>query len=297
MEKEITSVKSVVSSIFYEYLGKTGTGILDFVGHLIMALLILIIGFRLIKYVVRLCTRVFERSNMDLTLQTFLLSFIKIGLKILVVLWAVTRIGVTASSIIAVVGSAGIALGLSLQGSLSNIAGGVILLLMKPFQVGDYIVEDSSGKEGTVQAIGIMYTKLLSVDNKAILVPNGNLTNASITNVTFQEHRRVDLLIGIEYSEDVRRVKELLSSLVEEEPSLLPEEPVQIYVSDFKESCIDIGVRYWVKTEEYWESRWRILENIKYAFDENGISIPFNQLDVNIITGKPENKDTEKETK
>ena len=134
-----------------------------------------------------------------------------------------------------------------------------------------------------------MYTKLLTIDNKAILVPNGNLTNASITNVTFQEKRRVDLLIGIEYSENVSRVREILEKVVKEEPSFLPQEPLTIYVSDFKESCVEMGIRYWVKTEEYWESRWRVLENIKEAFDKNNICIPFNQLDVNIMPVKEKN--------
>lgn len=280
---EITSVKGMVSSILYEYLGSTGTKLLDFFGHLIMACLILIIGFKVLKYLVSLSKRIFERSNMDPTLQTFLLSFIKIGLKILVIFLAITRIGVAASSIVAVVGSAGLALGLSIQGSLANIAGGVLLLLIKPFEVGDYIIEDGSGKEGTVQSIGIMYTKLLSVDNKAILIPNGNLSNTSITNVTFQEKRRVDLVVGIEYSENIKKVRAILTELVENEPALLAEEPIQIYVSEFKDSCIDIGIRYWVKTEDYWNSRWRVLENIKNEFDKNGVSIPFNQLDVNII--------------
>ena len=122
------------------------------------------------------------------------------------------------------------------------------------------------------------------MDNKAILIPNGNLSNASITNVTNQDKRRVDLLVGIEYSEDIKKVKEILSEVIESEPVLLKEDPVKVYVSDFRESCIDIGIRYWVRTEDYWESRWRVLEKIKYAFDEAGVTIPFNQIDVNVIS-------------
>mgnify|MGYP006068211801 FL=1 len=234
----------------------------------------------------KICKKMFERSKMDLMIQTFLLSAMKIGLKILVVFIAIQQVGVQASSIIAVIGSAGLAVGMSLQGSLSNIAGGVLLLVVKPFQVGDYILEDSSGQEGTVQAIGIMYTKLSSMDNKAILVPNGNLSNSTIINVTNQDKRRVDLLIGIEYSEDIKKVKDILEKVIESEEVLLKDEPVRIYVSDFKESSIDIGIRYWVKTEDYWDSRWRVLEKIKYAFDEAGVTIPFNQLDVNVISQK-----------
>ena len=284
MALDLDSVRKSILSVVYEYLGRTGVLFMEFLGNCVIALLILIIGLKLSNYVVKLCKRVFERSKMDLMIQTFLLSCMRIGLKILVVFIAVQQVGVQASSIIAVVGSAGLAVGLSLQGSLSNIAGGVILLVVKPFQVGDYILEESSGKEGTVQSIGIMYTKLSSMDNKAILIPNGNLSNASITNVTNQDKRRVDLLVGIEYSEDIKKVKEILSEVIESEPVLLKEDPVKVYVSDFRESCIDIGIRYWVRTEDYWESRWRVLEKIKYAFDEAGVTIPFNQIDVNVIS-------------
>ena len=266
---EATSLKSFAHSLIYEYLGKTGVKLADFCGDIIGALLILFIGFKIVSYVVKMAHKIFERSIMDTTLQTFLLSFIKIGGKVLVIFMAVTKIGVAASSIVALLGSAGLALGLSLQGSLSNIAGGVILLLLKPFQVGDYIIEGNSGKEGTVQAIGIMYTKLLSVDNKAIMIPNGNLSNASITNVTYQEKRRVDLNVGIEYSEDIKKVRKVLNALIEKEPARITDEPVKIYVNEFQASSIDIGIRYWVKTEDYWESRWRVLEEIKEEFDNN----------------------------
>ena len=279
---ETTSIEKMVYSLAYEYLGKSGTALLDFIGNLIVAVLILFIGLRISKYIVKICTKIFEQSKMDPMLQSFLISFLKIALKILIFIFAITKLEIAASSIIAVVGSAGLAVGLSLQGALSNIAGGVILLLIKPFQVGDYILEDSSGKEGTVQAIGIMYTRLLSVDNKTIMIPNGSLSAASITNYTYQEKRKIDLRIGVGYHDDIRKVRETLFEVLHREPALLEDEPIQIFVSDYKDSCIEMGIRYFVKTEDYWPSRWRVLENIKYAFDENGISIPFNQLDVNI---------------
>ncbi len=286
MALDLDSIRRAILSLVYEYLGRTGVLFMEFLGNCVIALFILIIGFKLSNHVIKLCKKVFERSKMDLMIQTFLLSALRIGLKILVVFIAIQQVGVQASSIIAVIGSAGLAVGLSLQGSLANIAGGVLLLVVKPFQVGDYILEESSGKEGTVQAIGIMYTRLSSMDNKAILIPNGNLSNATITNVTNQDKRRVNLLIGIEYSEDIKKVKDILSKVIESETVLLRDDPVMIYVSEFKESCIDIGIRYWVKTEDYWDSRWRVLEKIKYAFDEAGVTIPFNQLDVNVISQK-----------
>lgn len=276
-------IRRQVLAVVYEYMGRTGIVAVNFLGKCIVALLVLVIGFKIASSIVKMCDRAFGRSRMDETLHTFLISFLKIGLKIIVIFMAVTEIGVAASSIVAIVGSAGLALGLSIQGSLANIAGGVVLLFVKPFQVGDYIIEESSGKEGTVEAVGMMYTKLLSVDNKVILIPNGNLANASITNVTHQEKRRVDLTIGIEYSEDIKKVRNLLTQVIEEEEVRLTEEPVQIFVSEFKDSCVDMGLRYWVKTEDYWTSRWRVLENIKYKFDENNVSIPFNQLDVNLV--------------
>ena len=236
MALDLDSIRRSILSLVYEYLGRTGVLFMEFLGNCVIALLILIIGFKLSNYVVKLCKKVFERSKMDLMIQTFLLSAMRIGLKILVVFIAIQQVGVQASSIIAVIGSAGLAVGLSLQGSLANIAGGVLLLVVKPFQVGDYILEESSGKEGTVQSIGIMYTKLSSMDNKAILIPNGNLSNATITNVTNQDKRRVDLLIGIEYSEDIKKVKDILSEVIESETVLLKDDPVKIYVSEFKES-------------------------------------------------------------
>ncbi len=281
---ETTSLKDVGYSIIYEYLGKTGVKLADFCGDLIASLLILLIGFKLVKYIVRASQKIFERSNMDVTLQTFLLSFIKIGMKVLVIFLAVTKIGVAASSIIALLGSAGLALGLSLQGSLSNIAGGVILLMLKPFQVGDYIIEESSGKEGFVEAVGIMYTKLLSIDNKAILIPNGNLSNATVTNLTYQEERQVTLHIGIEYSENIKRVRTVIQSVLEKEPTCLKDKPIQIFVSEFMDSCIDMEIRFWVKTGDYWTTPWDVRENIKEAFDQNQIAIPFNQLDVNLLS-------------
>lgn len=282
MNEEFSSIQTMISKTMYEYLGRKGTGLLDFCGNVIFALIILSVGFKLIKYVDRACRRIFERSNMDATLQTFLLSFIKVGCKVLIIFWAITRIGVGASSIIAVLGSAGLALGLSLQGSLANIAGGVILLLMKPFVVGDYIIE-SSGNEGIVQAIGIMYTKLLTNDNRVILIPNGTLSNATLINVTYQEKRRVDIRIGVSYEDDIKKVKKVLFDMILQEKSLLQDEPIKIFVQAYMDSCINIELRYWVKTEDYWESKWRVMEEIKTVFDENGITIPFNQMDVNVI--------------
>ncbi len=196
---------------------------------------------------------------------------------------AMNELGIATSSIVAVIGSAGLAIGLSIQGSLSNVAGGVVLMLIKPFEVGDYIIDGSSGKEGTVTAIGMMYTKLLSTDNRVILIPNGSLSNACITNVTNQDIRQIQIFIGVSYDSDIKKVRSVLTEIVEGEKKSLSSEPYKIYVNEFKDSSIEMGIRFWVKTEEYWEVRWRVMETIKEKFDENGIEIPYNKLDVNIM--------------
>lgn len=283
MQEDIRTIKSVISSTMYDYLGNTGTKLLDFFGNILFGLLILFIGFKLIKHIVKIIDRVLERSRIDSTLHSFLVSFLKIGMKILVIFCAVARIGVGTSSIIALLGSAGVAVGLSLQGSLSNIAGGVILLFMKPFEAGDYILEDSSSKEGTVESVGIMYTKLLSPEDKTILIPNGNLAGSSITNYTSKGKRRVEILVGIEYNENIERVRKILSAIIEKEEARLPEDPMQIFLHEFQDSCICMGVRYWTSTDNFWESKWRVQEKIKTEFDKNRVSIPFNRMDINIL--------------
>ena len=283
MQEDIRTVKSVITSTMYDYLGSSGLKLMDFAGNIIVGLLILLIGFRVIRYIIKLVDRILEKSKIDPTLHTFLLSFLRIAMKIMVILWAVAKVGVGTSSIIALLGSAGVAIGLSLQGSLANIAGGVILLFMKPFEVGDYILEDSSSKEGTVLSIGIMYTKLLSPETKTVLIPNGNLTNSSITNYTTQGRRRIKIQIGVEYDQDIAKVRKILEQVIEKEAARLPDAPVQIYLDEFKDSCICMGIHFWVRPEDYWESRWRVQEDIKSAFDKHSITVPFNRLDVALL--------------
>ena len=157
-----------------------------------------------------------------------------------------------------------------------------LILLLKPFRVGDYIIEHSGGKEGTVTEISIFYTKLLTIDNKVVMVPNGTLSNSSITNVSTMEKRRVDLVVGIAYEADIRTAKEVLYSVAEAEEARLPEEEILVFVDELGDSSVNMGVRIWVKTEDYWSARWRLTENIKYALDSHNISIPYPQMDVQI---------------
>lgn len=254
--------------------------LITFGKNLIFALIFIIISRRLIRWFKKVLERSFKRSNLDEGVAKFLLSLITISLNILMAVMAVNIIGIETGSLVAVVGSAGLTVGLALQGSLQNFAGGVLILIMKPFRIGDYII--AGGNEGTVTGIDIFYTKLVTVDNRKIVIPNGGLSNESIINVTNEENRRLDLLIPIEYSANVKEVKALLNSIVMKYDSVLKEQPVDIFVSEFADSAVLIGVRMWTRKEDYWQLKWTILEEIKEQFDEKQISIPFNQLDVRI---------------
>ena len=186
------------------------------------------------------------------------------------------------TSVAAALASCGVAIGLALQGSLSNFAGGVLILVLKPFVVGDYIVEDNKGREGTVKEIQLFYTKLLTVDNKTVIIPNGTLANTSLTNVTAQDKRRLDLSVGISYDADLKKAKELIEGIFRADEDILKEEGINVFVDNLGDSSVVIGARGWVKKDAYWTTKWRLTENIKLTLDENGIEIPFNQVVVHV---------------
>ena len=206
----------------------------------------------------------------------------------LVIKWIrkIVRRGFDTTSVAALLASSGVAIGLALQGSLSNFAGGVLILLLKPFVVGDYIIEDTNGKEGTVKEIQIFYTKLSTIDNKTIVIPNGMLTNNSITNATAKDERQLDLRVGISYNADIKKAKSMIEKLLSEDASILKEEQMNVFVNDLADSAVVLGIRAWVKNEEYWATRWRLLEEIKVELDENGIEIPYPQVTVHMKEDK-----------
>lgn len=256
--------------------------ILNFAFQMVLAIMIYVIGSKIIKWLVKLVGRSLDRAGADEGVKQFVKPLVKYGLYVLLIFMIMGVFGIATTSAVAVLGSAGVAIGLALQGSLSNFAGGVLILVLKPFRVGDYIIEDTNKNEGIVSEISIFYTKLHTTDNRVIVIPNGILSNSSLTNVTNLDRRRLDLLIGISYESDIRTAKDILYKLVSEEPSRLPEEEPVVYVSELGASSVDLGARIWVKTEEYWSTRWRLMEKIKYAFDENGIEIPYQKVDVQI---------------
>lgn len=255
-------------------------GLSGFAMNLLAAVLILVVGFKVVGAVRRMAERSFARMEMELSLRKFLLSLIQALLYALLIFMAAEKIGIQSSSIIALLGSAGVTLGLALQGSLSNFAGGVLILLVRPFKVGDYIV--SQYGEGTVAVIGLVYTTLNTVDNKTVVIPNGSLSNSPITNATAEEFRRLDLTVGISYQADLKKAKDILLNIYTSHPKVLKDHPIQVFVDSLADSAVIIGGRGWTATDDYWQTRWDIIETIKLRLDEAGIEIPYNQMDVHV---------------
>ena len=191
------------------------------------------------------------------------------------------------SSVTALFAAAGVGISLALQGTLSNLAGGVQILFLKPFVVGDYIIEDTNKNEGTVKEIKVFYTKLSTIDNKTIVIPNGILTGNSLTNVTAKAERQLDLKIGISYGSDLKKAKNLLEQMLEDNPRIIKDEEWKVFVDSLGDSAVILGIRAWVKTEDYWPTRWKLLEEIKLTFDAEGIEIPYNQMTVHISKESP----------
>lgn len=276
--EDIVWTQKVLESLF----DKAFNAITKYGGRVVIAILFIFIGFKLTKFINKILKKTFELRSIDASVSSFLLSLITIVLKTLVLLTAITIIGIQMTSFITLLGTAGIAVGLALQGSLTNLVGGVLVLLMKPYKIGDYI-KVASGNEGTVSSIDIFYTKLKTVDNQVVVIPNGELSNSSITNVTKAEFRRVDLEVDIAYDCDIKTVKAILHDVIKAEKRVDDAQDKNVFVSALGESSIVMGVRVWVKTEDYWNVRWSMLEAIKYAFDEAGIEIPYKKMDVNLM--------------
>lgn len=269
-----------------QQLGKSWNWIAEKIISVLIALVCLWIGIRLSKWIMKLIRRSFEKSKIDPTVSSFLLSIIHILLYVLVFITAVSIMGIQVTSFVTLLGTAGVTIGLALQGSLSNFAGGVLILLLKPFVIGDYIREDTHNNEGTVISIDIFYTRLRTFDGKVVVIPNGTLSNTSLTNLTKQEKRRLDLTIPVEYSVDLRKVKTIMENVVAHEPLVLQNEPKDFVLDDFADSSMTMIVHVWVKTDDYWQAKWNVMENMKYAFDEAGITIPFPQMDVHMVEQK-----------
>ena len=265
-----------------EYIDKYLPVVISFGLRLLLTIILFIVGGRLIKVVRKIVRRSMERTGADVGVIQFMDSLIKLILYFLLVLFLADGIGVDTTSVMALVGSAGLTIGLAFQGSLSNFAGGVLILLIKPFKVGDYIIYTSGNLEGKVTKIEMFYTTLFTIDNKKVVIPNGTLSNSSLINVTAEDKRRIDITVGVSYTANLKLAKEVCLNLLAAQPAVLQDQNNLVVVDDLADSSVNLKICCWVTPDDYWSTRWDLIEKIKLAFDENGIEIPFNQLDVNL---------------
>ncbi|MBY2478899.1 mechanosensitive ion channel family protein [Clostridioides difficile] len=247
---------------------------------LIIGILILSIGFKIIKKFVNHVMLLLGKRDLDLTLRRFLKSLLLSVLKVAVVIIVLEYWGMSLSSFAAVIASAGVAIGLALQGSLSNFAGGFIILLIRPFKVGDYI--EAAGHGGTVEQIGLFYTQLVTPDNKQILIPNGSVSNDSLTNYSAKNTRRVDLTFSVGYEDDIVQVRRVLKEIVNSHKLIINEPEPFIGIVEHGDNAIKFAVRVWCNTEDYWTIYLDLLEEVKVRFDEEGITIPYPKMDLTL---------------
>ena len=248
---------------------------------LLAALIILLIGLKLIKKIRKILDHTMEKAGVETTLRRFLNALVyalSIGILIFIV---AGEIGIEVTSLVALVGSVGLALSLAMEKSLANFAGGVMVLLLKPFKAGDFI--STSDGSGVVESIGLVYTTLVTGDNQRISIPNSNMTTNVVTNVTGAEKRKVVLSVGIGYGADLKKAKAVTERILENNEYIINEDGIQVVVESLGESSVNLSVRGWTKTENYWNARFSLLEQIKLTYDEEGIEIPFNYLNVNVI--------------
>ena len=250
------------------------------VTNIALAILTIVFGLMMIKWLTKNLEKYLARLKIDNTLNPFIVSVSNAALKVLLVISVIRVLGIDTSSLVAVIAAAGFAVGLAFQGSLSNFSGGVLLLTLRPFRVGDYV--EASGHHGTVQAIQILYTELITIDNKVIYIPNGSLSNTSIINYTEKETRRVDLKFSVGYEEDFRKVITLLKEILNNHPLILKDPEPFVRMSEHGASAIVFTVRVWSNTNDYWTVYFDIMETVRQRFDEENISIPFPQMDVHI---------------
>lgn len=269
--KDLQELNEVKPNEILELLEGLMPEILNFGINVLIAVIVFFLGRKGIKLVLKLISRSFRHSEIDESVVNFIKSIVNVILYIVLILVIIDRFGIKTTSLITLLGSAGLAIGLALQGSLSNFAGGVLILILKPFRVGDYIIEDNKKNEGVVVAIDLFYTRLLTEDDKSIIIPNGSLANTSLTNVTGQNKRRLDIMVTIGYKDDLKRIKESLRKILMDEKRTLKQEEIIVYVNSLEESTVTIGCRVWVHAGDYLDTKWDLTEQIKGIIEENKI--------------------------
>ncbi len=255
--------------------------VMQYGSQVLLAIITLLVGWWVIGRIANGILAVMEKRNIDKSLHGFAGNLIGIGLKILLIISVAGMIGVETTSFIAVIGAAGLAIGFALQGSLANFAGGVLILFLRPFKVGEYI--EAQGIGGTVDSIQIFHTVLKSPDNKTVVVPNGSLSNGNIINYSRQPTRRVDVNIGIDYGDDIKKAREILLRLAHADDRVLKEPEAAVRLTGLGDSSVDLSLRMWTKTEDFWGVMWDITELAKETFDQEGITIPFPQRTVHMM--------------
>lgn len=264
------------------YIERYGAQLIDFIPTLLSALLILVLGWWFIKFVNRVIRKYFDGKDFDPTLYSFIKLLIDRSLKILLFVLVITQLGVESASLIAMIGAATLAVGLALQGSLSNFAGGILILILRPFKVGHWI--EAQGVSGTVSEISIFNTRLTTSGNQVVIIPNGKLSNEKVINYSILGVRREALSFGISYDSDIRKAKKILLDLVNSQEKVLKDtdKTPMVAVAGLQDSYVELTLRYWAKSEDFWALRWYVLEEGKVRLDKAGIEIPFPQHTVHL---------------
>jgi len=247
---------------------------------ILLAVIIYFVGRWVIHVLQKRMDKFTEKSKMDIGVAKFLRSLVTVLCYALIIYCIADLFGVPTASFVALLGTVGLTIGLALQGSLSNLAAGIQLLLLHPFHVGDLI--SAAGVDGVVDEVGLFTTRVITLDNKEISVPNSTLTGAAITNITSLDERRTDFTVGISYRSDIARAKQVITELINAREKVIRKEETIVYVSDLSENAVILGVRYWTRTDDYWTERWNVIEDSKNALESNGVTIAFPQLDVHL---------------
>lgn len=248
--------------------------------NIALAIVVFVVGRLIAKGLVKVLERVLRHAKVDAMLVDFIGSIASAALLLFVIIASLDKLGVDTTSLIAMLGAAGLAVGLALQGSLQNFASGVLLIIFRPFQVGNFI--EAGGIAGTVEKITIFNTIMLTPDNREIIVPNGAIYGGTITNISARATRRIDMVFGIGYGDDIKKAKDILMAAMESDERILKDPAPMVALAELADSSVNFVVRPWVKAEDYWAVKFEFTEKIKLAFDENGVSIPFPQMDVHM---------------
>lgn len=278
---EVSDIQESLTAI-QKFIKTASPVVLNALWHIALALVIFFVGRWLIEKFLSRVALLDNKTKIDPGVAKFVRSLVRVALWALLIYFIADFLGVPTASFVALLGSIGVTVGLALQGSLSNFAGGLILMFLHPFKTGDYI-KTASDIEGTVVEIGLFFTTLRMADNKIITIPNGNLSAGNIINYNVLPVRRLSTTVGIAYEADTARAIELLTALIKSRKPLVNPEKALVYVKELGDSSVVLGLHYWVKTDDYWDEAWSINQAIKDVLDQNGIAIPFNQLDVHVI--------------